>query len=85
MQCAKETGWRLVPLYPAESRLSVYCREKAALHPAGLRSTGGWGRSGLGGETETLKGMNIYCVHSDSELNKAKKASGGFSVISSHY
>lgn len=42
-----ETGLWYVPLYPAESRLWGGCKGKAALHPAGLRSTGGWGRSGL--------------------------------------
>lgn len=49
-----------VPLYPAESRLLGCCRGKAALHPAGLRSIGGWGRSGLSKESETFISINIY-------------------------
>lgn len=45
--CTKETGPWYILLCLAENRLLGCCRGKAALHPTGLRSTGGWGRSDL--------------------------------------
>lgn len=38
---------RGLPLCPSESKPSANCRGKVDLLQAGLRSTGGWGRSGL--------------------------------------
>lgn len=64
-----ERGLEFVPLCPGESRPSGGCREKAARHQAGPRSTGGWGRSGLRQERH----LSLFCDMDALEKNVLNK------------
>lgn len=70
--CDDQQCGAAVPLYPAESRPSGGCREKAALHRAGQRSTGGWGRSVLRRRTHSS-----FLYHLIDTLKTKEALTGG--------